>query len=194
MLKKTVVYTDFNDQTQTEDLYFNVMESEILDNLDLEVDLERVTKLVSGEKRELVPDEIRIIVDLVKRFMKLAYGVRSEDGRKFRKSEEIWQDFVSGAAYDAFLMSLFKDAEKAWEFLAGVMPKEIRESAQAEVAKQGLSFESGQVATPPAVQDAVGVKELSDDELLALSPLEMTQEQMVRAMRIKNERQIASNQ
>jgi hypothetical protein len=210
MLKKTVEYTDFNDQRASEEVYFNINEAEILDNLDLATELESLQTMLMGPEHELTPAEIKRIVDLVKRFARLAYGVRSEDGKKFRKGDQIWQDFTDGAVYPEFLMSLFRDPNRAFEFLVAVMPKDLQATARAEVERQGIDMSSldsdapaavtnitnvyeqahGQLPTPEPVRQATGVAEPTDDELLRMNPLDMTNDQMMRAMQVKNARRM----
>jgi len=135
MIKETVQYTDYNDVNRTEVVYFNISQSELMDNLNLRADLERIQASLEGPERQLTTEEIQQILDLVKRMMQLAYGVRSEDGLHFRKSESVWDDFKSSAVYDAFIMSLFKNPEKAFEFLVAVMPKELMEQARREMGE-----------------------------------------------------------
>lgn len=135
MIKQTVQYTDFNDKNQTEVLYFNISKSELMDHLNLRDDLEKIQESLEGPERDLKMEEIQEILNLVKRIMRLAYGRRSADGLNFRKNDEIWDDFYSSAAYDSFIMSLFENPEKAFEFLVAVMPKDLMEQARREMGE-----------------------------------------------------------
>jgi len=139
MIKETVQYTDYNDVNRTEVLYFNINQSELMDNLDLRDQLEKIQASLEGPERELTTDEVQQILNLVKRMMRLAYGVRSEDGLTFDKDEDgenkIWKRFKNSAVYDAFLMSLFKNPEKAFQFLVSVMPKDLMEQARREMGE-----------------------------------------------------------
>lgn len=133
MIKETIQYTDFNDKNRTEVLYFNISKSELMDNLNLREELEVIQTSLEGPERELETHEIQRILNLVKKLMRLSFGRRSEDGLNFRKSDQIWDDFYSSAAYDAFIMSLFQNPEKAFEFLVAVMPKDLMEQARREI-------------------------------------------------------------
>lgn len=133
MLRQTIQYVDFNDEPQEETLYFNISKTELADNLHLKQEFEEIEKIFQGPLRELTTTEVRLILNLVKTFMQLSYGKRSEDGKHFHKTAKIWEDFKSTAAYDEFLYSLFKDPQKAVDFLVGVLPADLREQAEAHV-------------------------------------------------------------
>lgn len=132
MFKDSVTYTDFNDDPHTEVLWFNITKTDILGKLALIDRAEAIEKNLRGPQRELTTPEKQEILDVVKEFMQLAYGKKSADGRHFRKSTEIWEDFRWSAAYDAYLLSLFMDENKSFVFITSVMPKDLREQAQRE--------------------------------------------------------------
>ena len=54
-----------------------------------------------------------------------AYGEKSDDGRHFRKSDEILNDFKSTMAYDEIIMELAFNEQAASAFIKGVLPKEL---------------------------------------------------------------------
>lgn len=140
MLKQTVQYEDFDGNQATETLYFNLTQTEVAMNMHL---VERFEKLenkldIKSGRRELKPQEIQEVVEAVQVLMELSYGIRlgpndfeKEDDGTGRRP---WSRFKSTAVYDTFMMGLFKNPEKANEFIMGVFPRELRE----EAAKQGL--------------------------------------------------------
>lgn len=135
MIKQTTSYTDYNGDPQVDDLYFHATKAELLDHLDLKPQLEQLQRRLTsedGETRELKDDEVREILDLVKRLVRLSYGERSKDGKKFYKSDDIWKEFEASAAYDATLFALFENPQKAFAFMSGIMPKDIMEQAEAQ--------------------------------------------------------------
>lgn len=142
MLKQTVSYEDFDENKVTETLYFNLTKTELADHLDLEDELKEIQQDFTGRgDRSLEKHEIRRVLELVKTFMRLSYGVRSDDGKRFMKSPERWQEFTETGAYDAFLFSLFQDPEKAFAFMIGILPKDAREAAIKAAEKDGISPE-----------------------------------------------------
>lgn len=138
MLKQTIKYKDFNDDDSVETLYFNVSKVELAENLDLRDEIKAIQDKFDfdGETRELVSDEIKMILSFVKRLMKLSYGERSADGKKFNKSERAWEDFRYSAIHDEYLLSLFEDPNKALAFIRGIMPAGLVEEAEALAAQQ----------------------------------------------------------
>jgi len=139
MIKKTITYTDFNDDAVTEDFYFHIKKSTLVENLDLKDTLQKLQDQLTAEDRtveNLTEEEVMQLLGLVKRLMQLAYGIRSEDGKQHRQSEEIWNDFKDSAAYDAILFQMFQEKGQALAFLSGIMPKDLMEEAEAEMRKQ----------------------------------------------------------
>lgn len=136
MIKQTITYTDFNGNEGTEDLYFHISKTVLADNLELREELEGLANMSLKEKRDLTTAEIKKLISIVKTFMRLGYGIRSEDGQRFKQSPEIWEDFTWSPAYDAFLYSLFVDPDKATEFLMGILPTDLREQAEKEIAEK----------------------------------------------------------
>lgn len=143
MLKETVTYTDFDDKPCTDTLYFNLTKTDMVDLIDLLPQLEAWQTKTSGDPRELTMDEIREMLDIVKRLVAASYGVRSEDGKHFRKSPEIFADFKSTAAYDAFMFGMFEDITKALRFMVGIVPRDM---VDADVLNEALQY-----AQPPTV-------------------------------------------
>ena len=136
MLKQSVSYVDFDDNECVETLYFNLTKTELTDNLDMKDELEKIQKDFTGEpKRNLEEHEVRRILELVKTFMRLSYGIRSEDGKRFIKTPEIWTEFTQTAAYDAFLFGLFENPANALSFMTGILPKDLRARALEEANK-----------------------------------------------------------
>lgn len=137
MLKQTVQFTDFDGVNKTKVLYFNLTRVEVIDNLDIQREFQDVQDMIGGQTRDLEMHEIRLILNLVKKLMQMSYGVQrqTQDGDlKFTKKDpNIWQDFTETAVYDAFLMGLFEDVEKAGSFLYGIWPKELLDNVDVEL-------------------------------------------------------------
>lgn len=137
MLKQTVNYEDFDGNSATDTLYFNVTKAELSDNLHLLEHFKEVEKVFAGGDRTLEIPEVQQILDLVKTVMRLSYGLKSTDGKRFVKNDELWTEFTQTAAYDTFLMSLFENPEKANEFLLGVFPRDLIDQAAKQVQATG---------------------------------------------------------
>lgn len=185
MLKQTVTYTDFDDNVAVETLYFNLTKTELFDNLHLKDALEQIQEKFAGEPRSLSTEDIQEILNLVKTFMRLSYGVRSADGKRFSKKPELWEEFTETAAYDAFLISLFQDPEKAMSFLANILPADLRGEAENAMKEATVT----ELPTAPPVLESeekdTNEGEISDEDLLKMKPQDMTPDQLRRAYALK---------
>lgn len=130
MLKKTITYEDFNGDSATETLYFNLTRTETIDLMDLRPRLEEWSNRVSGDPRELTTDEVRELLNLVKLLIDASYGLRSPDGKRFVKNDDILTEFKQTALYDEFLFGLFENIEECLSFLQGIVPKKFATAAE----------------------------------------------------------------
>jgi len=128
MLKKTITYTDFNGNEVSEDFFFNLSKLE-LSELEMSVDggfAEYIKTLVPEDQDPNEPIKIdartREIWNIVKLLVDTAYGVKSEDGKRFRKTEEDLQAFRESNAYSEFIMELAENPDKVEEFVNAVVP------------------------------------------------------------------------
>ena len=127
MIKKTIKYVDFNGIEREEDYYFNLTKAEIAE-MELSVDgglAEKVKKIVAAKD---MPTLVKIFKDLVLR----SYGVKSDDGRRFIKSEQLRDEFTKTEAYSELFMELSTNADAAVAFVNGIVPKDI-ESGKKEL-------------------------------------------------------------
>lgn len=135
MLKETITYEDFDGTSVTEDLYFNLTKTEMMDYTSLEKDFEDAEKKIKASiaagTNELTVDEIKMILDIVKKLLEISYGERSttpEGKIKFAKRDgQAFKDWKDTAGYDAFLWWLFEDESRAIRFMISIMPKDVRE-------------------------------------------------------------------
>ena len=117
MLKKTIVYVDYDGIERKEDHYFNLTKSEL-------VEMEAgVTGGMAARLQKIVdehnpPEIMRTFKELIAK----SYGIKSPDGKRFMKSEEISREFFETLAYDQLFMELCTDANKAADFVKGIMP------------------------------------------------------------------------
>lgn len=121
MLKETIKYVDYNGIERTEDFYFNLSETEIIEMASTtEGDLaEELKKMVESKDGSRI---MKTFKDLVSR----AYGEKSADGRRFVKSPEISKAFFETEAYNKLFMRLVTEPEYAANFIAGIIPQEVK--------------------------------------------------------------------
>ena len=133
MLKKTITYTDYNDETRTEDFYFNLSKAELM-----EMNLSTVGGLGALLDKIIAERDIPKIAATFKDIILRAYGKKSDDGRRFIKSPELREEFSQTEAYSELFMELSTNEDSAAAFINGIVPKEISEQIDAEEAKQNL--------------------------------------------------------
>lgn len=140
MLKKTITYTDFNGVERTEPFYFNLTNAEVAE---MAVGLVGTSSIEDYIERLTVETDPRKIVEIMKEIICKSYGKKSEDGRRFMKSEEILKEFTETNAYSVLFMELANDANAASAFFDGVIP-ELTEDQKAEVAELRAKFDNAQ--------------------------------------------------
>lgn len=121
MLKHTITYEDFNGEMVTEDFYFNLSKPELID-LEVEIDGGFARMLQTIIKSENTKE----IIKQFKRIILMAYGVKSEDGKRFIKSDNLREEFSQTNAYSEMFMRMATDDKAAAEFLQGVLPKDMQ--------------------------------------------------------------------
>lgn len=120
MYIETVKYEDYNGVEREEQIMFNLTESELVAMQNsvhggMKERLERITKS---------PDGPTIMMEF-KKILEISYGVKSDDGRRFIKSPELFLEFSQTEAYNKFFMDICTNSQKAAAFVQGIMPKEI---------------------------------------------------------------------
>lgn len=121
MLKKTITYNDYNGVERTEDFYFNLSKAELME-MEMSISgglTEMIEKIVATKD---APAIIKIFKELVLK----AYGEKSSDGKRFeKKNGALAEAFAETEAYSQIFMELATDADKAAEFVNGIMPSDV---------------------------------------------------------------------
>lgn len=139
MLKREISYEDFNGDKVTEAFYFNLTKTEMA-GWDL-------GGMAAAIQRMAKAQDTPALVTEIQRIVLTAYGEKSEDGKRFIKSEELKTAFSQTAAYDTLFMELAQDEQKLLEFFAGVFPKEF-----ADQLRQATVSAPPQAPMPPPNQ------------------------------------------
>ena len=117
MLKKTITYTDYNGVERKEDFYFNLTKAEIME---MEISISGgLTEMIN---RIVAAQDAPAIVKIFKELVLKAYGVKSPDGKRFIKSDELATEFAQTEAYSQLFMELATDADAASAFVNGIVP------------------------------------------------------------------------
>lgn len=129
MFKKDITYIDYNDVERTESFYFNLTKAEVFEwEMGTTGGMaEQIGKMISAKD---TPELIALFKNLILK----SYGQKSQDGKHFIKSEEIFNLFSQTEAYSQLFMLLATDAKAAVEFVNGIMPKDLVKQANEAAA------------------------------------------------------------
>ena len=135
MLKKTVKYEDFDENTREETLYFHISKTELTD-MELKTPGGLANKLQNISSASGAE-----IMDLFKEIILRAYGEKAEteSGQvlfiKKKNGVALRDNFEQSLAFDALFSELLTDPDKAAAFVNGVLPNDLVEKARKEEAK-----------------------------------------------------------
>ena len=122
MFKKTMTYTDWNGVERTEDVYFNLSKAELV-----EMQLTTEGGFNNFIDRIVKAKDTVTLIKLYKELILKAYGRKTDDGRRFEKSEEISREFSETPMYSDLYIELVSDEAAGAVFIKGIMPANLAE-------------------------------------------------------------------
>ena len=116
MHKETITDDDRHGVQRTEDFYFDLSKPAIVKMQasakgGYDVQLRSIAADMNGAK----------IMEFFENFITKSYGEKSEDGRRFMKSDEISRSFMETPAYEVLFEKLVTDDKYAADFVNAVM-------------------------------------------------------------------------
>ena len=117
MLKETITFVDYNGVERTEDFYFNLTNAEVT-----EMEMSTSGGLAEMINRVVAAQDAPAIIKIFKDLILKAYGIKSPDGTRFIKSDDISTEFSQTEAYSQLFMKLATDADAASRFVNGIVP------------------------------------------------------------------------
>jgi hypothetical protein len=149
VIKKTITYTDYNDESITEDFYFNISKAEFLE-----------MELLAGEKglghllSEAYNKQDRAgLLAIFKEIILKGIGVRSEDGKYFRKPKEHAENFEASEAYSELFIEIFQSEDSMIQFIAGVLPSGLVNMTSEELAEAIKSDMAGEKSASDIIRE-----------------------------------------
>ena len=141
MYKKMIKYTDYDGNEREEPFYFNLNKAEVV----------KWEGMTNGGLRKLMEKIIQTIdqaalITIFEDIIGKAYGEKSPDGKFFRKTPEILENFKSTEAYSNLFMELASSDEAASEFINSILPEELLEAARQAEAEEAEKAEGGEAA------------------------------------------------
>jgi hypothetical protein len=142
MLKREIKYVDWDGVPQVEVAYFHLAKSELVE---MAADSEEGLDVII--RKMVASADNKQIVALLKRVIRLAYGRRSDDGKRFTKTDDIQDEFMQSQAYDALFMDLITNEQTIADFLLGILPTDLGAQVQAD-----MKLEATPILPPPSMQ------------------------------------------
>ena len=130
MLKKIITYTDYNGVERTEPFYFNLSKAELME-MELGVTggmTEMLDKIIAAKD---APSLMKTFKEMIMK----SYGIKSDDGKRLIKSEELSIAFTQTEAYSVLFMELITDDKAAADFVNGIIPNEIQDEVASQTAQ-----------------------------------------------------------
>lgn len=176
MLKKDISFKDLDDNPVTETFYFNLTKIELIE-LDGETEggiagqVNAISQL-EGDDGIVRGKDLLKVLNLFKVVLRKAYGKRSEDGRRLIKNDLVWEEFAGSQAFSELIETFFRDPGEGAKFINSMMPSDLVEAAQIEMAKANPNLH------PPTASRAVpepGALAAVPDQ----QPIQLTREQLI---------------
>lgn len=131
MLKQPINYVNLDGKEDVEIVYLNLTKKELLDK---EMShpggygeyLNRIVE--SGDNREIY----RCFCE----FIDGAYGIRSEDGKRFIKKKELLEEFQQTEAYSELIFQMMSDPELGAKVIEALLPQDILREAKDHIQSQ----------------------------------------------------------
>jgi bifunctional ADP-heptose synthase (sugar kinase/adenylyltransferase) len=190
MLKKTISYETLDGETVTEDFYFNLSKSELF-----ELEVSEEGGMEAYLKRIIASKDGKTIISEFKKLILMTYGVKSQDGKRFIKNDQVREEFEQSPAFDKLFFELCTDSEAGAEFVNAIVPSDLAEAIE-KMEKQERTQGSDTVVELPQPEQKKW-DDYTEAELLTLPQEEfqrlvprntkdMTHEQLQIAYRRKN--------
>jgi hypothetical protein len=154
LLKRDITYENpFTGGQVTETHYFHISKTDLVE-MELEEhgntyvkDGEELTGMQAKLQRIVDSEDGKAIMAEFKDIIRRAYG--RKEGERFRKSQEIWDDFAASEAFSQLLWELCTQAEAASDFVNGIVPTNLDQIAE-EVRQQAERVTKGREAQAAA--------------------------------------------
>ena len=130
MLAKTVTYMDYNGVERKETFYFNLTEAELT-----EMQMSEYGGLTNMLQKIIDSQDSKAIMREFKKLILLAYGVKSDDGKRFIKNDQVREEFSQTEAFSEIYMELLTDSDAATAFVNGIVPAKFAKALEQKAAE-----------------------------------------------------------
>ena len=124
---QTITYTDYNGNERKENFFFNLSKAELM-----EMEASKKGGLSNYIQSIIEAQDVTQLMGLFKELIIKSYGVKSPDGKRFIKNQEVVDEFIQSEAYSELYVMLATDEQKATAFVNGIIPQSISDHLQDE--------------------------------------------------------------
>ncbi len=127
MYKKTISFTDYDNNPRKEDFFFNINKAELI-NMETSIEggfKKYLEKIVQTQNTMEISKVLRDII-------RASYGEKSLDGRRFIKSSELSDAFEQTEAYSELIMEFLEKPDSLAVFINGILPSDLMNSISKE--------------------------------------------------------------
>ena len=129
MITKTISYTDYDGNQRKEKVYFNLTQFEATE-IAMEMPDGIIEEVEDGDVRTTAVHLVeklggKGVIEFIKKIVLKAYGIKSSDGRRFEKSEQISKEFSETPMFSQLMIELMTNTEEASNFINAVIPPEL---------------------------------------------------------------------
>ena len=121
MYVKEMEYVDFNGVPRKEKFYFNLTKAEVLD-----MELGKTGGFTEYIRKIIQAQDTPELMSLFKMLLLKSYGVKSDDGRRFIKNDQVREDFEQTQAFSDLYVLLALNDKEASDFVNGIVPPDMK--------------------------------------------------------------------
>ena len=116
MLKQRVKYEGFDGELIEEDLYFNLTRMDLIELNDRYESKDMAAYMDKIVKEKNIKELYKVLKDIVL----MAYGVKSEDGRRFIKNQTVKDEFAESLAFSQLIEDFHETDTAMSDFVTGI--------------------------------------------------------------------------
>lgn len=116
MLKQRVKYEGFDGELIEEDLYFNLTRMDLIELNDRYESKDMAAYMDKIVKEKNVKELYKVLKDIVL----MAYGVKSEDGKRFIKNQTVKDEFAESLAFSQLIEDFHETDTAMSDFITGI--------------------------------------------------------------------------
>lgn len=116
MLKQRVKYEGFDGELIEEDLYFNLTRMDLIELNDRYESKDMAAYMDKIVKEKNIKELYKVLKDIVL----MAYGVKSEDGKRFIKNQTVKDEFAESLAFSQLIEDFHETDTSMSDFVTGI--------------------------------------------------------------------------